>query len=36
MYDCTNIGFLVSALIFAGGAGGTAYVFHAAAAPLWV
>jgi hypothetical protein len=35
MYDCTNIGFLVSALIFAGDAGGTAYVFHAAAAPLW-
>ena len=35
MYDCTNIGFLVVVLIFPGGAGGIAYVLHAAAAPLW-
>jgi len=35
MYDCTNLGFSVVALIFAGGAGGIAYVFHAGAAPLW-
>ncbi len=28
MYDCTNIGFLVVALIFPGGAGGIAYVLH--------
>jgi len=35
MYDCTNIGFLVVVLIFPGGAGGIAYVLHAAAALLW-
>jgi hypothetical protein len=35
MYDCTNMGFLVVALIFPGGAGGIVYVFHAAAALLW-
>jgi hypothetical protein len=35
MYDCTNMGFLVVALIFPGGAGGVVYVFHAAAALLW-
>ena len=35
MYDCTNLGFSVVVLIFPGGAGGIAYVFHAAAAPLW-
>ncbi len=28
MYDCTNIGFLVVALIFPGGAGGIAYALH--------
>jgi len=33
MYDCTNMGLLV--VIFPGGAGGIAYVFHAAAATLW-
>ncbi len=35
MYDCTNMGFLVVALIFPGGAGGIVYVFHAVAAPFW-
>jgi hypothetical protein len=28
MYDCTNMGFLVVALIFPGGAGGIAYALH--------
>jgi hypothetical protein len=28
MYDCTNIGFLVVALIFPGGAGGIAYALR--------
>ncbi len=35
MYDCTNMGFLVVAHIFPGGADGIVYVFHAAAAPFW-
>jgi len=35
MYDCTNMGFLVVALIFAGGAGGIAYALYAPAAPFW-
>ncbi len=35
MYDCTNIGFLVVALIFPCGAGCIVYVFHDMAAPFW-
>jgi hypothetical protein len=35
MYDYTNIGFLVVALIFPGGVGGIVYALHAAAAPFW-
>ena len=35
MYDCTNMGFLVVALIFPGGDGGIAYALYATAAPFW-